>query len=62
MDAKSRRAIYERWLLECVFIHGWSTYKCAMEIKAKPKDVLRDFNEICQRLNSESKNNPKRKR
>lgn len=50
-----KREVYERWLLECVLIRGWTTVKCAREICAKPKDVLKDFNELCQRMKSEKR-------
>jgi hypothetical protein len=61
-EAKRKRDEYENFLLNAVMVHGWTTVRCAKELQLTPKAVLRDFNEICQRLNSESKNNPKRKR
>lgn len=35
--------VYLRWLLERVLIHGWTTLKCAKEVRADPEEVLQDF-------------------
>ncbi len=50
---------YEHWLLHCVFVLGWTTSRCAREVKAKPKDVLRDFNRLCEKLNREKPVRPR---
>ena len=44
------KSFYAQWLLECVLVHGWTTRRCAREVDADPAEVLRDFNEICAKL------------
>ncbi len=34
---------YKRWLLDCVFVQGWTTYKCARELNMDPEDAAEDF-------------------
>lgn len=40
---KENEAQYHRWLLDCVFTHGWTTLKCAREVDADPHTVRKDF-------------------
>lgn len=46
---KTSEDMYRRWLLECVFVRGWSTFKCAKEIGADDAAVLADFTSYCRR-------------
>lgn len=39
-------AVYRWWLIDRVFLRGWSTLKCAREIGADPASVQRDVDEI----------------
>ena len=44
------KAMYERWLIERVLIHCWTTARCAAEINAEPAEVEADFNEVIERV------------